>query len=69
VQICQKKYHVITWVASALVVSSIGIGDAGELSTIIAALVAIEMEGVALGTGLLSIVGEQTNKKLEMNDE
>ena len=64
-----KKYHrVIAGVDSALVVSSMGLGAAGigVLSTIIAAPVAIVMESVALGTGLLSMVGGQTNKKLTM---
>ena len=70
-----KKYHravkVISGVDSALIVSSMGLGAAGigVLSTIIAAPVAIAMEGVALGTGLLSIVGGQTNKKLSMKAE
>lgn len=70
-----KKYHrtvkIITGVDSALVVSSMGLGAAGigVLSTIIAAPVAIAMEGVALGTGLLSIIGGQANKKLTMKAE
>ena len=70
-----KKYHravrVIAGVDSALVVSSMGLGAAGigVLSTIIAAPVAIVMESVALGTGLLSMVGGQTNKKLTMKAE
>lgn len=70
-----KKYHravsVIGGIDSAFVVSSMGLGAAGigVLSTIVAAPVAIAMEGVALGTGLLSIVGSQTNKKLMMKAE
>ena len=70
-----KKYHravrVIAGVDSTLVVSSMGLGAAGigVLSTIIAAPVAIAMEGVALGTGLLSVVGGQVNKKLTMKAE
>ena len=70
-----KKYHravkVIAGIDCALVISSMGLGAAGigVLSTIIAAPVAIAMEGVALGVGLLSIVGGQTNKKLSMKAE
>lgn len=70
-----KKYHravkIIAGVDSTLVVFSMGLGAAGigVLSTIIAAPVAIALEGVALGTGLLSIVGGQTNKKLTMKAE
>jgi hypothetical protein len=70
-----KKYHravkVIAGIDSALVVSSMALGAAGigVLSTIIAAPIAIAMEGVALGTGLLSIVGSQTTKTLSMKAE
>jgi len=70
-----KKYHravrVIVGVDNALVVSSMGLGVAGIgiLSTIIATPIAIAMEGVALGTGLLSMVGNQTNKKLSIKAE
>jgi hypothetical protein len=70
-----KKYHravrVILGIDSALVVSSMGLGAAGigVLSTIVATPVAIAMEGIALGTGLLSIVGGQTNKKLMIKAE
>ena len=70
-----KKYHravrVIAGVDSVLVVSSMGLGVAsiGVLSTMIAAPVAIAMEGVALGIGLLSVVGGQVNKKLTMKAE
>ena len=66
-----KKYHravkVIAGIDCALVISSMGLGAAGigVLSTIIAAPVAIAMEGVALGVGLLSIVGGQTNKSYQ----
>ncbi|KAH3698155.1 hypothetical protein DPMN_085674 [Dreissena polymorpha] len=67
-----KKYNravrVIAGVDNALVVSSMVLGAAGigVLSTIIAAPVAIAMEGAAIGIGLLSIIGGQTNKKLLM---
>ncbi|KAH3690891.1 hypothetical protein DPMN_193077 [Dreissena polymorpha] len=47
----------------------LGATGIGVLSTIIAAPVAIAMEGAALGLGLLSIVGGQTNKKLSMTTE
>ena len=42
----------------------LGASGIGILSTIIAAPIAIAMEGAALGVGLLSIVGSQVNKKL-----
>ncbi|KAH3787292.1 hypothetical protein DPMN_165413 [Dreissena polymorpha] len=70
-----KKYHravrVIAGVDNALVVSSMVLGAAGigVLSTIIAVPVAIAMEGAAIGIGLLSIIGGQTNKKLLMKAE
>ncbi|KAH3844580.1 hypothetical protein DPMN_086839 [Dreissena polymorpha] len=70
-----KKYHravrVIAGVDNALVVSSMVLGAAGigVLSTIIAAPVVIAMEGAAIGIGLLSIIGGQTNKKLLMKAE
>ncbi|KAH3887581.1 hypothetical protein DPMN_011599 [Dreissena polymorpha] len=47
----------------------LGATGIGVLSTIIAAPIAIAMEGAALGIGLLSIVGSQTNKKLSMKAE
>ncbi|KAH3736966.1 hypothetical protein DPMN_043542 [Dreissena polymorpha] len=62
-----KTYHravrVVAGVDNALVVSSMVLGATGigVLGTIIAAPVAIAMEGAALGLGLLSIVGGQTN--------
>ena len=65
-----KKYHrsikIVGGVDNVLVVSTMGLGVAGigVLSTIIAAPVAIAMEGAALGAGLLSIIGTQVNKKL-----
>ncbi|KAH3827421.1 hypothetical protein DPMN_129358 [Dreissena polymorpha] len=70
-----KKYHravrVIAGVDNALVVSSMVFGAAGigVLSTIIAVPAAITMEGAALGIGLLSIVGGQTNKMLSRKAE
>jgi hypothetical protein len=66
-----RAVKVIAVVDAALVVSSMGLGAAGigVLSTIIAAPVAIAMESVALGAGLLSMVGGQTNKKLNRKAE
>lgn len=70
-----KKYHravkIISGIDNALIATSMGLGAAGigVLSTIIVAPIAIAMESVALGTGLLSIVGGQTNKKLSMKAE
>lgn len=70
-----KKYHrsvkILGGVDNVLVVSTMGLGVAGigVLSTIIAAPVAIAMEGAALGAGLLSIIGTQVNKKLMMKAE
>ncbi|KAH3876919.1 hypothetical protein DPMN_000771 [Dreissena polymorpha] len=70
-----KKYHravrIVAGVDNALVVSSMVLGATGieVLSTIIAAPVTVAMEGAALGLGLLSIVGGQTNKKLSIKAE
>ena len=70
-----KKYHravkIISGVDNTLIVTSMGLGAAGitVLSTIIAAPIAIAMEGVAIGTGILSIVGRQTSKKLSLKAE
>ncbi|KAH3689664.1 hypothetical protein DPMN_015339 [Dreissena polymorpha] len=70
-----KKYHravrVIAGVDNVFVVFSMVLGATGigVLSTIIAAPIAIAMEGAALGIGLLSIVGSQTNKKLSIKAE
>lgn len=63
------KYHraaqVIGGIVSALVVSTMGLSVAG----IIVAPIAIAMQSIALGTGLLSVVGTQVNKKLAMKAE
>ena len=47
----------------------LGIGGLGLLSTIVAAPIVIVMEGVALGTGALSIVGKYVNKKISAKAE
>lgn len=63
------KYHraaqVIDGIVSTLVVTSMGLSVVG----IIVAPIAIVMQSIALGTGLLSIVGTQVNKKLAMKAE
>lgn len=65
-----KKYHrsikIVGGLDNVLVVSTMGLGVAGigVLSTIIAAPVAIAMEGAALGCGALSIISTQVNRKL-----
>lgn len=70
-----KKYHravkVISAVDSTLAVSTMGLGVAGigVLSTIIAAPIAIAMECAALGASILSIIGNQVNKKLSRKAE
>ena len=64
-----KKYHravkVVDGVDVALITTSLGlgIGGVGLLSTIVAVPAVIVMEGVALATGALSIVGKYINKK------
>ena len=69
-QTLSKKYHrgvkIINNVDTALLVASMGLGVAGVglLSTIIAAPVVLVLEAIALGTGLLGIVGVQATKKL-----
>ncbi|KAH3814090.1 hypothetical protein DPMN_142576 [Dreissena polymorpha] len=67
----QRAVRIVAGVDNALVVSLMVLGATGigVLSSIIAAPVAIAMEGTALGLGLLSIVGVQTNKKLSMKAE
>ncbi|KAH3800411.1 hypothetical protein DPMN_154044 [Dreissena polymorpha] len=70
-----KKYHravrIVAGVDNAFVLSSMVLSATGigVLSTIIAAPVAIAMEGAALGLGLLYIVGRQNNKQLSMKAE
>ena len=67
-----KRYHrsvrLINVTDNILVGLTMGLGVAGIglLSTIIAAPITIAMEGVALLTGALSIIGSQVNQKLEM---
>lgn len=69
-QMLSKKYHrgikIVNGVDSVLVVTTMGLGIAGVglLSTIVAAPLVIVMEGVAVGTGLLSIAGKFVNTKL-----
>ena len=70
-----KKYHrsvqIINILDNILVGATMGLGVAGIelLSTIIAAPMTIAMEGVAIGTGFLSIIGAQVNKKLALKAE
>ncbi|ELU13791.1 hypothetical protein CAPTEDRAFT_213860 [Capitella teleta] len=65
-----KKYHRVSkGISNAdaiLVASSMGLGVAGVglLSTIVAAPVVIIMEAAALGTGLMSIICGQVNKRM-----
>ena len=70
-----KKYHravrIISTVDSVLLGSTITLGAVGIgfLTTIIAAPVVIACEGIALGAGLLSVIGGQVNKKLILKAE
>ena len=70
-----KKYHrsvrIINVADNILVGLTMGlcVAGIGLLSTIIAAPITIAMEAVALGTGALSIVGSQVNRKLGMKAE
>ncbi len=65
-----KKYHkgvkVVNNIDTVLIAASMGLGVAGVglLSTVVAAPIVLAMESIALGTGLLSIVGNQVNKNL-----
>ena len=74
-QTLSKKYrrgaNIINNVDGVLVMASMGLGVAGVglLSTIVAAPVVIAMEAAALSTGLISIVGKYTNKKLSLKAE
>ena len=68
-----KKYHRAVKIVDGFDVALIGttmglgIGGLGLLSTIVAA--PIVMEGVALGTGALSIVGKYVNKNFSAKAE
>ena len=70
-----KKYHcafrIISFADTALQAGGVALGvvGIGVLRTIVAALVAIACEGVAIGAGFLSIVGGQVNKKLALKAE
>jgi hypothetical protein len=70
-----KKYHRSVSVIGALgyifgaVTMGLGVSGIGILSTIIAAPVAIAMEGAALGVGLLGIISGFFSKKLAMKAE
>jgi len=70
-----KKYHrgvrIVTVLDNILVAATMGLGVAGIgiLSTIIAAPITIAMEAVAIGTGFLSIIGAQVNRKLALKAE
>ena len=70
-----KKYHravkIVDGIDVALIGTTmgLGIGGLGLLSTIVAAPIVIVMEGVALGTSALSIVGKYVNKKFSAKAE
>ena len=70
-----KKYHravrIISIVDSVLLGSTITLGaiGIGFLTTIIAAPVVIASEVIALGAGLLSVIGGQVNKNLNLKAE
>ena len=65
-----KKYNRgVKWINNidaALITASMGLGVAGVglLSTVVLAPVVVAMEGAALGSGLLSIIGKFVSKKL-----
>ena len=65
-----KRYHrsvkIVDAIDNVFVVTTmvLSVSGIGILSTIIAAPIAIAMEGAALGVGFLSIVASQVNKKL-----
>ena len=65
-----KKYHRAVSIVDGVdvglitITMGLGVGGVGLLSTIVAAPIVIVMEGVALGTGALSILGKYANKKL-----
>ena len=67
-----KKYdRSVKWVNNVdaiLITTSMGLGVAGVglLSTVILAPIVVIMEGAAIGTGLLSIVGKYATKKLHL---
>ena len=70
-----KKYHravnIVDGIDVALIGTTMGLGIGGLvlLSTIVVAPIVIVMEGVALGTGALSIVGKYVNKKFSAKAE
>ena len=67
-----KKYgRGVKWVNNVdmiLVVASMGLGAVGVclLSTVVLAPVVAAMQGVAIGAGLLTVVGKYANKKLSI---
>ena len=65
-KIYHKGIKIINMTDTDLIMVTMGLGATGVglLSTIIAAPVVIAMEAVALGTGLLSMVGNHVVKKL-----
>ncbi len=69
-EVLSKKYHrsikILSGIDNALVVVSIGTGLAGVglLTTIIAAPAVLVMEAVAVGTGMISLIGSVVNRKL-----
>lgn len=68
---CHRAVKVFYGVDKALVVASMVLSATGIgiLSMIVSAPVAIAMEGIALGTGLLANIGSQVNKKLSLKAE
>jgi len=74
-QALSKKYHrakkIINTADAALLVVTMGLGAGGVglLTTIVAAPIVIIMEGVAVGTGFLSIIGLYVAKQLSIKAE
>lgn len=68
---CHRAVKVFYGMDKALVVASMVLNATGIgiLSMIVSAPVAIAMEGITLGTGLLAIIGSQVNKKLSLKAE
>lgn len=65
-----KKYHRAVKIVDGIdvgltsITMGLTIGGLGLLTTIVALPIVVTMEGIALGTGVLSIVGKYVNKKL-----
>lgn len=67
----RKGVRIISVLGDVLVTALVGLGMSGigVMSTITAAPIAIALDGVALGAGVLYMIGKQVNRKLALRLE